>query len=65
MKHNLLKATYNDVHKLIKPAYCRGAPPGESGVKKENITSNFGAAVVCKNFCGLFAAGSPRGQVAH
>ncbi len=66
MKHNLSKATCNDVHKLIhlkllmwikrvKPAYCRGAPPGESGAKKENKISNFGTAVTFKSYCGLFA----------
>lgn len=67
MSHILLNNKYNKdissfihlrlpllIKRIIFLIYYRGAPPGKSGVKKENKISDFETAVVYMNFCGLF-----------
>ena len=64
MRHNLLNDTYRFISELIYSKlmcikrtglfYCRGAPPDQLSVKKENIISIFVTAVVCKSYCGPF-----------
>ena len=65
MRHILLNGTYNEVKQLthlkllmwIKRTaslYCRGRPPGNYKIKKDNIISNFRTAVTYVRVTAVF-----------